>query len=66
MWARHRLKDLAYVQELIRVLGSSEALADGMDPYVRQKHFELWQGMQGWGRRRGLLLSLIRLDTKGV
>jgi hypothetical protein len=36
-----RLKDLADVQELIRVLGLHESFAEDLDPYVRDKFLEL-------------------------
>ena len=37
-----RLKDLADVQELIKVLKLSSDFADQLDPYVRDKFAELW------------------------
>lgn len=40
--AAHRLKDLADVQELIRVLALPRAFADQLNPYVRDKYQELW------------------------
>ena len=40
--AQHRLKDLADVQELIRVLKLPKEFADGLNPYVRDKFIELW------------------------
>jgi hypothetical protein len=46
MTAPHRLKDLADVQELIRVAGLSGELAQELDPYVRAKYLELWQAVQ--------------------
>ena len=36
-----RLKDLADVQELIRVKGLDEGIADRLDPFVRDKYLEL-------------------------
>lgn len=47
MTAPHRLKDLADVQELIRVTGLSRELSDELDPYVRAKYLELWESVQG-------------------
>lgn len=41
-----RLKDLADVQELIRLLSLPRSFADGLNPYVRPKFLELWQGVQ--------------------
>jgi len=49
MTAPHRLKDLADVQELIRVLKLSDALADRLDPYVRARYLELWRAVEGAG-----------------
>jgi hypothetical protein len=46
MSAPHRLKDLADVLELVRALGLSRDLAEGLDPSVRSKHDELWQAAQ--------------------
>jgi hypothetical protein len=37
-----RLKDLADVLELIKVLRLPEGFADTLDPYVRPKFLELW------------------------
>jgi hypothetical protein len=39
-----RLKDLADVQELIKVLSLSADFAAQLDPYVRGKYAEIWQG----------------------
>jgi hypothetical protein len=39
-----RLKDLADVQELIRARDLPLELRDELDPYVRDKYTELWQG----------------------
>ena len=41
-----RLKDLADVQELIRVKSLDEALAQQLNPYVREKYLELWRAVQ--------------------
>ena len=40
-----RLKDLADVQELIRVLGLAEAFSIQLDEFVRGKYLELWRGV---------------------
>jgi hypothetical protein len=40
-----RLKDLADVQELIRVRGLEAAFAEKLNPYVRGKFRELWAGV---------------------
>lgn len=39
--APHRLKDLADVQELIKIRGLDASFADQLDPYVRAKYLEL-------------------------
>ena len=41
-----RLKDLADVQELIRVLKLELAYAANLNPYVQEKFKELWQGVR--------------------
>jgi hypothetical protein len=41
--APHRLKDLADVLEVIRILKLPAGMADELDPYVRAKYQELWQ-----------------------
>jgi len=41
-----RLKDLADVQQLIKVLKISADFADKLNPYVRDKFGELWNGVQ--------------------
>jgi hypothetical protein len=47
MTAAHRLKDLADVQELIRITALPEALARELHSYVREKYRELWRSVQG-------------------
>jgi len=46
MTAPDRLKDLADVQELIKIRGLSRELAAKLNPYVREKYFELWDAVQ--------------------
>ena len=46
MTAPHRLKDLADVLELIRVLKLPAERAADLNPYVREKYMELWQAAQ--------------------
>jgi len=46
MTAPHRLKDLADVIEVIRILKLPVGLAEELDPYVRDKYRELWQPAQ--------------------
>jgi hypothetical protein len=41
-----RLKDLADVQELIKILGLARDLANQLDPFVQDKYLELWDGAQ--------------------
>lgn len=43
MAAPHRGKDLVDVQELIRIAGLAQNLADELHPWVRGKFLELWQ-----------------------
>jgi hypothetical protein len=42
-----RLKDLADVQELIRVLKLGRSYDGNLNPYVRAKFLELWDGVEG-------------------
>ena len=44
-----RIKDLADVQELIRVLKLPQSFSDQLNPYVRAKFEELWQGVAAAG-----------------
>jgi hypothetical protein len=46
MTAPHRLKDLADVIEVIRILKLPAGFAEELDPYVREKYRELWQAAQ--------------------
>jgi hypothetical protein len=41
-----RLKDLGDVQELIRLLGLPAKFADELDPFVRPRYRELWEGVR--------------------
>lgn len=41
-----RLKDLGDVQELIRTLGLPAEFTEQLNPYVRAKYAELWDGLQ--------------------
>lgn len=41
-----RLKDLADVQELIKIMPLSREFSEGLDPSVRDKFIELWEGAQ--------------------
>ncbi len=41
-----RLKDLADVQELIRVLQLPTEFAENLNPFVREKYSELWSGVR--------------------
>jgi hypothetical protein len=42
--AAYRLKDLGDVQELIRTLSLPRAFGEQLNPYVREKFYELWDG----------------------
>ena len=44
--APHRLKDLADVQELIRILKLPREFAEKLNPYVKDKFLELWTAVQ--------------------
>lgn len=46
MTAPHRLKDLADVQELIRIQRLPRTFVDGLNAFVRDKYLELWQAVQ--------------------
>jgi len=46
MTAPDRLKDLADVQELIKVKHLAKNFADKLNPYVREKYLELWNAVQ--------------------
>ena len=46
MTAPHRLKDLADVLEMIRILKLPAGLAEELDPYVQEKYRELWGAAQ--------------------
>ena len=46
MTASDRLKDLADIQELIKIRGLSRELATGLNPYVREKYLELWDAVR--------------------
>jgi hypothetical protein len=47
MTAPHRLKDLADVLEVIRILPLDEQFGDQLHPFVREKYAELWRAAQG-------------------
>jgi hypothetical protein len=46
MTAPDRLKDLADVQELIKVRGLAADFAKQLNPYVREKFLELWRAVE--------------------
>ena len=46
MTAPHRLQDLADVLRLVSVAHLPRELAQGLDPYVRDKYLELWGNAQ--------------------
>lgn len=43
--APHRLRDLADVQELIKLRGLGAEFSERIDPYVRSKYIELWDAV---------------------
>lgn len=43
--AAHRAKDLGDVQELIRVLSLPRSFSEQLNPFVRDKFHELWDGV---------------------
>jgi len=49
--ATHRLKDLADVQELIKVKGLDASFAERLDEYVRGKFLELYEAVRDAGGR---------------
>jgi len=46
MTAPDRLKDLADIQELIKIRSLSRELANKLNPYVQEKYLELWDAVQ--------------------
>ena len=50
MTAPDRLKDLADVQELIKVRGLSSGFGKTLNPYVREKFLELLEAVQRGSR----------------
>ena len=46
MTAAHRLKDLADVQELIRIQQLPRSLVLELNAFVQDKYIELWQAVQ--------------------
>jgi hypothetical protein len=50
MTAPHRLKDLADVIEIVRILGLPTELSEELDPYVREKYREMWTAAQAADR----------------
>ena len=46
MTASNRLRDLADVQELIKVKQLDDDFAERLNPYVREKYLELWSGVK--------------------
>ncbi len=52
MTAADRLKDLADVQELIKIRGLTADFAEKLNPYVREKYLELFRAVEsGQGNR---------------
>lgn len=46
MTAPHRLKDLADVLEMVRILGLPQSLEEDLHPFVRDKFREIWEAAQ--------------------
>ena len=46
MTAPHRLKDLADVQELIKIRGLRAEFSEQLDPYVREKFLQLYETVE--------------------
>jgi hypothetical protein len=46
MTAPDRLKDLADIQELIKIKALTRDFADKLNPYVREKYLQLWNAVQ--------------------
>jgi hypothetical protein len=53
MTAPHRLKDLADVQELIRIRQLQPEFAERLDPYVREKFLELYETIKQMPKDEG-------------
>jgi hypothetical protein len=51
----NRLKDLADVQEIIKTLSPPRNLAERLDPYVRDKFLEFWDGIRSEPPEFGLV-----------
>ena len=51
MTGSDRMKDLADVQELIKLLSLPAEFGDQLNPYVQSKYRELWQAIMSSGRR---------------
>jgi hypothetical protein len=50
----NRLKDLADVQELIKAIRPPRSLADRLNPFVRDKFLEFWEGIRSEPPEPGL------------
>jgi hypothetical protein len=46
MTAPDRLKDLADVQELVKLRGLDESFAEKLNPYVRDQYLQLWRAVE--------------------
>ena len=51
MTGADRMKDLADVQELVKILSLPADFGDQLNPYVQPKYHELWQATRATGRR---------------
>ncbi len=63
-----RMKDLADVQELIKLLSLPADFADRLNPYVQSKYHELWGATMGSGRRYVRLWrnKFLTLDAQSI
>ena len=51
MTAGDRLKDLADVQELIKLKSLDHGFAEKLDPFVKEKYLELWLAVRSAAQR---------------
>lgn len=50
MTPAHRLRDLADVQELIKLRGLGSEFSERINPYVKDKYLELWDAVARAGK----------------
>jgi hypothetical protein len=59
-----RLKDLADVQELIRLLGLPADFAAQLQPFVAEKYGDLWRGCKSERSRQQPVVLGVRTDPE--